>query len=157
MGGPVLHISFSLDGQRYAVPLDEVERVLRAVEITRLPGTFGAVSGVISLQGRAIPVVDLRRRFKLPERELGLHDQLLVIRSGATTVALPVDATLGIIEEESGERLEAGELVSHLSCVSSVLPTGNGMVMVLDVRQVLTPSEKEALTVALDANQGNEA
>lgn len=156
MDAPVQHISFSLDGQRYAVPLDDVERVLRAVEITPLPETFGAVSGVISLQGRAIPVVDLRRRFKLPERELGPHDQLLVIRSGATTVALPVDATLGIIEEEPGGRLEAGELVSDLSYVSSVLPTGSDMVMVLDVRQVLTPSEMEALTVALDASQGNE-
>jgi purine-binding chemotaxis protein CheW len=148
------HIAFSVDDQRYAVPLDVVERVLRAVEITPLPETFGAVGGVINLQGRAIPVVDLRRRFKLPEREIGPHDQFLVIRSGATTVALPVDETLGIIREEPGERLEASELVSQLSYVSSVLPIAGMMVMVLDVRQVLTPTEIEALSAALDDGHG---
>ncbi len=146
----MLHIAFSVNEQRYAVPLDDVERVLRAVEVTPLPETFGAVSGVINLQGRAIPVVDLRRRFKLVERELGPHDQLLVVRCASTTVALPVDETLGIVREEPGERLETGELVSQLNYVSSVLPIDGHMVMVLDVRQVLTPTELEALSAVLE-------
>ncbi len=150
----MLHIAFSVDDQRYAVPLDDVERVLRAVEVTALPEMFGAVSGVINLQGRAIPVVDLRRRFKLVERELGPHDQLLVVRCGSTTVALPVDETLGIVSEEPGEHLEAGELVAQLNYVSSVLPIDGHMVMVLDVRQVLTPTEMEALNAVLEGEEG---
>jgi purine-binding chemotaxis protein CheW len=149
----MLQIAFSVDDQRYAVPLSDVERVLRAVEITPLPETFGAVGGVINLQGRAIPVVDLRRRFKLPERELSPHDQLLVVKCGSTTCAFPVDETLGIVDDEDGEGLEAGELVSQLSYVSSVLPADGHMVMVLDVRQVLTPSEMEALSAALEGGE----
>jgi purine-binding chemotaxis protein CheW len=156
MEAGMLHIVFSVDDQSYAVPLDDVERVLRAVEVTPLPETFGAVGGVINLQGRAIPVVDLRRRFKLPDKELSPHDQLLVVCAASTTVAFPVDETLGIVREEPGERLEAGELVSQLSYVSSVLPIGGKMVMVLDVRQVLTPSEIEALSTALDGGEDSE-
>jgi purine-binding chemotaxis protein CheW len=158
MDAGMLHIAFSVDDQHYAVPLDDVERVLRAVEVTPLPETFGAVGGVINLRGRAIPVVDLRRRFKLPERELGPHDQLLVVSSANTTVALPVDETLGIVREEQSNRLDAAELVSQLSYVSSVLPIDGRMVMVLDVQQVLTASEMDALSAALDeANERAEA
>lgn len=140
------HVVFVLEGQRYALALEQVERLLRAVEITPLPESFGMVCGVINLQGRVVPVLDLRRRFGLPGREIDVRDQLLVVRSGQTLIALPVDDTLGLVFEAEGEPLETGNNDSQHAYVSSVLPVGGDLVMVLDVAVLLTPSELRALS-----------
>ena len=47
----------TLDAQRYALRLSAVERLIRAVEITRLPQVPDIVLGVVNVQGRVIPVV----------------------------------------------------------------------------------------------------
>ena len=72
------YVVFTLDGLFYAVSLSAVSRVIRAVEITPLPKAPPIVLGVINLGGRIIPVVNIRKRFLLPERELELTDQLIV-------------------------------------------------------------------------------
>jgi len=47
-----------------------VEKVVRAVEITPLPKAPEIVVGVINAQGRILPVLDIRKRFRLPAREM---------------------------------------------------------------------------------------
>ena len=140
------HVVFLLEGQRYALALEQVERLLRAVEITPLPESFGTVCGVVNVQGTVIPVLDLRRRFGVPEREIDVGDQLLVVRSGKTLIALPVDDTIGLVLEAAGEPLATGGGDSQPAYVSSVLPMGGDLVMVLDVAALLTPSELHALS-----------
>jgi purine-binding chemotaxis protein CheW len=72
---------FALDDSLYALPLPSVERVIRAVEITALPGAPRIVLGVIDARGRIIPVLDIRMRLGLPERELACDDRFIVARS----------------------------------------------------------------------------
>jgi purine-binding chemotaxis protein CheW len=68
-------ILFSLDERRFALPLRSVERVVRAVDITPLPDAPQMVLGVIDVQGEIVSVINLRRRCRMPERELQLTDQ----------------------------------------------------------------------------------
>jgi len=72
-------IIFSLDEPRYALPLSLVERVVRIVEITPLPKAPDIVMGVINMHGQILPVINVRRRFNLPEREIRLEDQLIML------------------------------------------------------------------------------
>jgi purine-binding chemotaxis protein CheW len=132
--------------------IEHVERLLRAVEITPLPESFGTICGVINVQGKVVPVLDLRRRFGLPGREIDVRDQLLVVRSGKTLIALPVDDTVGLVLEAEGEPLATGDASQH-AYVSSVLSVGGDLVMVLDVAALLTPSELHALS---DIEQGEQ-
>ena len=52
-------VTFTLEGQRYALPLESVHRALRAVEITPLPLAPDAVAGAIDVGGRTLPVFSL--------------------------------------------------------------------------------------------------
>ncbi len=71
-------VVFTLEEQRYALYLSAVERIVRIVEITPLPKALEIVFGVINVQGQVVPVVDIRKRFRLPEREMSLSDQLIM-------------------------------------------------------------------------------
>ena len=65
-------VIFFLDDRRYGLRLDAVERVLPALDVTPLPKAPEIVLGLINLKGKIIPVLDVRRRFRLQEREIGL-------------------------------------------------------------------------------------
>lgn len=147
-------VLFTLDDQKYGLPLEVVDRVLRAVEITPLPEAPRIVAGVFSLQGRPVPVIDLRRRFGLPERGVDVDDHFIVAQSSTMLVALPVDEALGLAKGLDDERVPAADVVPDLNYVESVVASGAEMVFVLDIDTVLTDDEEGALRDRLDEVPG---
>ncbi len=105
-------VVFTLGEQRYRLPLSSVKRVARIVEITPLPSAPEVVHGVINVQGRLIRVVNLRRRFCLPERDLAPIDQILVAHPKRRTVAVAADALLGTLSQR-GYLLSANSAYSY--------------------------------------------
>src|SRR5688572_17613003 len=89
-------VVLTLDEQRYGLRLPAVERVVRSVFVTPLPKAPEIVLGVIDVGGEVVPVVDVRRRFRLPTREVGLTDQLVLARTARRRVALIVDRVAGV-------------------------------------------------------------
>lgn len=65
-------VVFVIDGQRYALSLGAVERVLPMVAVSPLPAGPAIALGVINVHGTIVPVVDVRRRFGLPARDFGV-------------------------------------------------------------------------------------
>ena len=74
-------VVFHVEDARYAVRLEDVERVVAAVELVPLPDAPDLVLGVFNLQGNVVPAIDTRRRLRLPARETGVSDQFLVVRA----------------------------------------------------------------------------
>ncbi|MGH9857936.1 MAG: chemotaxis protein CheW, partial [Acidobacteriota bacterium] len=91
-------VVFLLNEQRYALKLSVVGRIVRAVEVTGLPKAPEIVLGVIRIEGRIIPVMNMRKRLHLPEKEIDLSDQFLIAQTARRIVALEVDAVLGVVD-----------------------------------------------------------
>lgn len=147
-------VLFTIDDQKYGLPLQIVDRVLRAVEVTALPEAPRIVAGIFSLHGRPVPVIDLRRRFRLPERRIDVDDHFIVARSSTMLVALPVDEALGLARDLDDERVPAADVVPDLNYVESVVAAGAEMVFVLNIDTVLTDDEEAALQARLDEAPG---
>ncbi len=96
-------VVLTLDEQRYALHLSAVERIVRVVEVTPLPKAPEIVLGVVNVQGQIIPVINIRKRFCLPEREMNLSDQLIIAHTSRRTVALAADAVSGVVERSEQE------------------------------------------------------
>ncbi|MBI2214214.1 MAG: chemotaxis protein CheW, partial [Acidobacteria bacterium] len=87
-----------LDELRVGLPLSSVERVVRVVESTMLPGAPDVVRGVVNVQGHVIPVLDVRSRFRLPERAIAPSDLMVIAHTTRRTVALVVDSVTGVLD-----------------------------------------------------------
>lgn len=145
---------FTLDEIRYGLPLSAVERVLRIVEITPLPQAPEIVQGIVNVEGRIVPVVDIRRRFKLPACAVRLSDQLVLARTSRRRLALRVDLAEGLTECAENEITSAGSLLPGLEYLRGVVKLEKGMVLIHDLDAFLSLDEEEALEAAL---QGGEA
>jgi purine-binding chemotaxis protein CheW len=138
-----------MDEQRYALQLGAVERVVRMVEVTPLPKAPQIVLGVINAQGRIIPVVDIRRRFRLPERDIRLSDHLLIARTARRTVALALDAVTGIVDRSAQAVITAEEILPGLEYVEGVMKLGDGLILIHDLDTLLSLEEEQTLAAAL--------
>jgi purine-binding chemotaxis protein CheW len=146
---PADWVVFSLNAGRYALPLGSVERIVRAVAITPLPSGPPIVLGVIDVQGRVLPVFDIRRRLGLPARELGLADQILIARSAHRTVALVVDAAQSVLQCAPSETIRADRIVTGLEHIQGVIRLPDGLVLIHDLDLFLSAEESRALDEAL--------
>ena len=84
-------VTFLAAGQSYALPVEEVQEVVRVGHITRVPRTPAAVRGVTNLRGRVLAVLDLPLRFGLAPCPMGDHARILVVRHQGRPVGLLVD------------------------------------------------------------------
>ena len=144
-------VTFSLDDRKFALYVSTVQRIIRVVEVTALPKAPEIVIGIINMQGRVIPVFDIRMRFRLPPREVGLADQMIIATTAKRTVALMVDSVDDVIEIP-GERIIAAEqILPELEYVEGVIKTEEGMVLIHDLENFLSLPEEKALDEALEA------
>ncbi len=141
-------VVFALGDQRYGLPLSAVQRSVRAVAVTALPQAPDIVLGIVNVQGKVIPVINLRRRFRLAEREIALSDQMLIARAARRTVALVVDAVSGVLEY--AEQEAAQESLPELRYVEGVVKTADGLILIHNLDKFLSLEEEAALSLAME-------
>ena len=142
-------VAFSLNDQRYALPLSAVERIIRAVEITALPKAPAIVLGIVNVGGRIVPVVNVRQRFHLPDREIEPWDQVILGQTGRRTVALVVDEVSSVVTRPESEVIAAHEILPGLEGVQGVARFEDGMILIYDLDKFLSLEEEAVLDRAL--------
>ena len=155
MKGDVDLVIFTLDESRFALLLSAVERVVRVVEITPLPKAPDIVLGIIDVQGGIIPVVNVRRRFRLPKREMQLNDQIVIARTVKRTVALLADDVTGVMACPKARIVEAEKVVSGMEFVEGIVKIDEGMILIHNLDTFLSLDEEKSLDDALRESAGS--
>jgi purine-binding chemotaxis protein CheW len=74
------YLVFALAGEEFAIPIQKVREIKGFEDITAVPQAPSYVKGVINLRGKVVPVVDLRRKFALPEVEHSPQTCIVVLQ-----------------------------------------------------------------------------
>ncbi len=151
MGNPNQLLVLTLGGERYGLALSAVDSVVRAVEITPLPQAPDIVLGVVNVRGRVIPVINLRRRFRLPEREMLLTDQLIIAHTARRPVALAVDAVSDVLEYPEGSLVEAQSILGYAAYIEGVVKLSDGLILIHNLDTFLSLEEETSLDLAMES------
>ena len=146
------YLVFILDGQRYALHLAAVDRVVRMVRITPISTAPEILLGVVNRGGVVIPVMDVRRRFNLPEREISLSDRLIFARTTRTKrrfVALVADTVTGVIECLEHSLISAERILPELAHIEGVIKLADGLILIHNLDKFLSIEEEAAVDMAL--------
>ena len=74
------YLAFRLGKEDFAIQVLKVREIVGIQDITSVPQMPAYVKGVINLRGRVIPVVDLRLKFGLEEREYTQRTCIIVVQ-----------------------------------------------------------------------------
>src|SRR5713226_6819036 len=129
---------FALDGQRYALYLSAVDRVVRMVSITPLPGAPDVVLGIVNVQGRIVPVFNTRRRFRLAEREIALADRLVIAHTTRRWVALVTDTVGDVLDCPARDVVEARDVLPGTGYFEGVAKLEDGLILIHDLNKFLS-------------------
>ncbi len=145
-------VTFKLSEQRFGIPIDSVQEVVKLIEITRVPNVAYYIIGVINLRGIITPVADLRKRLHLDEAVLTKHSRIIVLTIDGQAIGFLVDAIADILTTSKNDIQPAPPLVSNIDSryiMGVVDPkkeetssTIEQLVIVLDLAQIFIPSEE---------------
>lgn len=138
-----------LDDLRVALPLSFVERVVRAVFLTPLPDAPEIVLGVVNVGGEIIPAVNMRRRFRQPDRAIALSDHFVIAHTRHRAVALVVDAVSGIFEYADPDMVGADTILPGLEYIDGVVRLADGLMLVHNLDHFLSLEEAASLDHAM--------
>jgi purine-binding chemotaxis protein CheW len=93
-------LSFGMDEELYALPLEDVREIIRLPHVTRLPGAPSALRGVANLRGAILPLVDLREALGLPPQAYGKYTVVIVAETMGVRVGLVVDRVADVLSPE---------------------------------------------------------
>ncbi len=92
------YLTFVVGTETYGLHIRYVREIIGLQAITLLPDVPEWIRGVINLRGKVIPVMDIRKRFRLPHREDDRRTCIVVVNVSDWSVGLVVDAVSEVID-----------------------------------------------------------
>lgn len=133
-------LTFAIDGDVYAIPLQHVREVVSCKTVVRVPNAGEALRGLMNLRGNVVPVIDLAHR----------------LGAGLTTLTNDTCAVL-IDADIDGEQIPVAGLVEEIRGVvdladDSILatPAFGTPIDARLVRGVVSEGKRFAYILALD-------
>ena len=93
------YLTFMLDRETFAIPVANVREVLDLAAVTRVPRTPDFMRGVINLRGGVVPVVDMRKKFNLPDAEDTVDTCIIVVEVNVDGDAMVIGALADSVQE----------------------------------------------------------
>jgi purine-binding chemotaxis protein CheW len=138
LGKRTEYLAFVLAGDTYAIQIAHIAEILKPPPLTQVPRAPRSVIGVMSVRGRLVTVVDLRRRFRLAEQPTDRKSRILLVETGEEQIGLLVDEVLQVyrLSEAEIEPAQAlgGEQPPHIAGIGR--PEGALLVLV-DLKPIL--------------------
>ena len=148
-------VTFQLDRQTYALPIAHIAQIVEMVTITPVPQAGPAVEGVIHVRGAAVPVVNLRRHFGLPESPLQLHTPIILVETGRWTVGLIVDEVLDVLQLPVAQIARPADVLpadlEATPILQGLARTPGGTLLLLDLEHLFRPDQAQALAQVIAA------
>lgn len=142
---------FVVENQRFAIELSSVERVIRAVAVTKLIDAPGFIEGIIDYYGEVIAVINLRKPFGYPLHELSLGDRFIIVRTTVRKLALIVDDVEHLVTPESGNWFASKDINKGLKFLN-ILRDDEGIILIYDLESVLDIEEEIKLCEFFETN-----
>ena len=128
------YVSFLVGENTYAIPLDEVVRIVPYGEVTQVPKALEFVEGVLNLHGEVVPILNMRERFGLPRDDTVQRRRILVVRAGKRSYGFVVDSVREIVEidEENVERDATAIFGQRAKYTGGIAELKDGLLVILD-------------------------
>ena len=141
------YLTFSLGQEEYGIEITRVIEIIGIMPFTALPQTPDYIKGVINLRGKVIPVIDLRLKFGMEEREHTDQTCIIVIEfyqdGQKVQIGLIVDSVSEVLNVDSEDLEETPKFGITLNTdFILAMAKGNNIVRtLLDVDKVLSSSD----------------
>ncbi|MFY9675636.1 MAG: chemotaxis protein CheW [Terriglobales bacterium] len=131
--------TFYLERYFFGVPVEQVQEVIRHLDMTHVPLVSEVVRGLINLRGQIVTAIDLRRRLGMQARAADRLPMNVVVRTDDGAVSLLVDEIGDVIEvaQETYEAPPQNMSAQQKELVEGVYKLDGQLLLVLNTERAL--------------------
>jgi len=143
------NLIFSLDSEKYGVPLSTVKEVIGMTNITPIPHVPEFFKGLINLRGKIISVIDLRLKLGLKSTDYKAKQTSIIITDvnelTIGTIVDDVEEVVGFSSDQIEHNLDIASSIQREFIDGVAKAENNALVLLLDIRKVLNEEELELI------------
>jgi purine-binding chemotaxis protein CheW len=157
-GEPTQFLTFSLNGEMFAVGIDNIKEIIEFGQPTEVPMMPGFIRGVINLRGAVVPVIDLNARFGRTASAVSRRSCIVIVEvpaeEGAQDIGIMVDAVSAVLEIPAAEIEPPPSFGSRIRSefLQGMGKVNGRFVMILSIAHVLSVDELAQLGEAVGAD-----
>jgi purine-binding chemotaxis protein CheW len=133
---------FKIGDELFGIGIERVVEILKVQKIFTIPGLPEFLSGVMSVRGNIVPVIDLRRRFGI--RPSGNKERIIIVRHGQEKISFLVDDIKEILSL-SPEQIRTPPSIFKgfkTEYLTGLGKHGERIIILLNIDSLLTSEEK---------------
>jgi purine-binding chemotaxis protein CheW len=141
------YLTFHLADEEYGLDIACVTEIIGIQKITDVPNMPAFVKGVINLRGKVVPVMDVRRRFEIEDRDYDERTCIIVAEIKDTAVGLVVDEVSEVLDIPA-DRIEAPPRVggqNEAGYIKGMGKVDDGVKILLDIDRLLYDEELQEI------------
>lgn len=124
------YLLFNIESTYYGLPLAMALEILTIQHITRLPCVVPYIKGIINLRGKVIPVLDVRGKLDISERQYDSKTCIIIIDLHDMYIGLIVDMVSEVMTVSKSQIISPPK--NSASYISSVTQLDDKLVLNLD-------------------------
>jgi purine-binding chemotaxis protein CheW len=150
------YLNFTLGKEVFALDIASVREVLELTSITKIPRTPDYMCGVINLRGHAVPVMDMRLKFGMPQAETTVDTCIIIVEVAFEGESIVMGGKVDSVREVfdlTAEHIEAAPRMGtsiNTDYIKGIGKQDEAFVIILDIAKVFSPAE---LALAKEAQQ----
>jgi len=146
VGGQNIYLTFRVGKQWYAVDVQAVFEVYNLVAISEVADMPESILGVVNIRGSIVPVLDLRIRFNMPNRELELSTPIIFLSHTETkTYGIVVDDVDDVINI-ADEAINPTTLNQRAKHIRGLSDHKGRLIMIIDPVLLMTSTLNEEMS-----------
>ena len=141
------YLNFTLGKEVFAVDIASVREVLELTSITKIPRTPDYMCGVINLRGHAVPVMDMRLKFGMPQTENTVDTCIIIVEVEYDGENIIMGGKVDSVREVfdlTAEHIEAAPRMGtsiNTDYIKGIGKQEDGFVIILDIAKVFSAAE----------------
>ncbi len=141
------YIIIKFDNEQYGISISYIDNIVRLQPITRVPHTQHYFLGIINLRGEIIPVMSMRKKFELPDKENTNQSRILILKlenNNNNKIGVLVDEVKEVVTltEENIEKIssDSSDIKAYLSGVGKYNGT---LISMLNIAALIADIDNE--------------
>ena len=133
-------VVFKLANEEFAIEVSSIEAIIKLQAITIVPHAPAHVVGVTNLRGNIVPVIDLKKRFNLPETVHNADTRIIVAILQDSKVGMVVDAVSQVMEIEESQIEPTPQITTSIDSayIRGIVKVDKLLVILLDLAKIFS-------------------
>jgi len=133
---------FNISEEVFGIDISRVLEILRVQKIFSIPGLPGFLTGVMSVRGAVIPVMDLRLRFGM--KPAGKKERIILVRYGEEKIGFLVDEIREILVLNPEDLRPSPSIFKGFKTeyLTGLGKKGDQIIILLNIDNLLSSEEK---------------